>query len=129
MRRQYMSKHTCQKIHVKMGTLAQPSSMSKSLSRHIETTPGIRGGRPRLAGTRITVTDVALMHLRLGQSIEEIAGRYQLPLAALYAAMAYYFDHRSEMDLAIHEDLAFVAGFQRSQVSVLQERLSELRGD
>lgn len=103
--------------------------MSKSLSRYIEITPGIRGGRPRLAGTRITVPDVAMMHLRLGQSIEEIAGRYQLSLAALYAAMAYYFDNRAEMDLVIHEDLAFVAGFQRSQPSVLQEKLRNLRGD
>jgi uncharacterized protein (DUF433 family) len=103
--------------------------MANNIARHIESTPGIRGGRPRLAGTRITVTDVAMMHLRLGQSIEEIAGQYQLSLAALYAAMAYYFDNRVEMDAMIHEDLAFVAGFQRGQPSMLQDRLNKLRGN
>lgn len=51
--------------------------------------PGYRGGKPRIAGTRITVADVAIMHRRLGQSLEEIAGSYDLPLAAVYSAMAY----------------------------------------
>ncbi len=49
-----------------------------TLNRHIEITPEVRGGKPRLAGTRITVADVAIMYLRMGQSLEEIAGKYQL---------------------------------------------------
>jgi hypothetical protein len=43
--------------------------------------------------------------------------------------MAYYFDNRVEMDAMIHEDLAFVAGFQRGQPSMLQDRLNKLRGN
>jgi uncharacterized protein (DUF433 family) len=43
------------------------------------------------AGTRIIiVADVVIMHLRLGQSVEKIAGQYDLDLADAYAAMAYY---------------------------------------
>ena len=68
--------------------------MAVALDRYIETTPDIRGGRPHITGTRITVADIALMYLRLGQSLEEIAGRYDLPLASIYAAMAYYYDHQ-----------------------------------
>ncbi|GAB4352319.1 MAG: DUF433 domain-containing protein [Cyanobacteria bacterium] len=103
--------------------------MSEGLGRYIEKTPGIRGGRPRMAGTRITIADIALMYLRMGQSLEEIAGKYDLPLAGVYAAMAYYYDRRDEIEKSIREDLAFVEGFQRSNTSALAEKLSMLRGD
>jgi Protein of unknown function (DUF433) len=52
--------------------------MNTPPSHHIEITPGIRSGKPRIAGTRITVADVATLYLRLGQSVEEIAGKYQV---------------------------------------------------
>jgi uncharacterized protein (DUF433 family) len=68
------------------------------IEEHIEINPGIRGGKPHLKGTRMAVADVILMHLRLGQSLEEIAGKYGLSLGALHAAMAYYYDHRTEID-------------------------------
>lgn len=60
------------------------------LNGHIEVMPAVRGGKPHLAGARITVDDVVLMHLRHGQSLEEIAGKYDLSLAAVFSAMAYY---------------------------------------
>ncbi|MEM6436520.1 MAG: DUF433 domain-containing protein, partial [Cyanobacteria bacterium P01_D01_bin.115] len=41
--------------------------MEVTLNRHIEITPGVCGGKPRLAGARITVADVAMMYLRMGQ--------------------------------------------------------------
>ena len=102
--------------------------MEALLDRYIEITPDVRGGKPRLADTRITVADIVLMHLRLGQSLEEIAGKYDLPLAAVYAAMAYYYDHRAEIDRAIEEDMAFAEAFQRNNPSPLQEKLKALRG-
>ncbi len=103
--------------------------MSESLNRHIEQTPGIRGGRPRIAGTRITVADIAIMHLRMGQSLEEVAGRYSLGLAAVYVAMAYYYDRREDIERSIREDLAFVEGFQRSNLSLLEDKARNLSGD
>ena len=93
---------------------------------HIEATPGVRGGKPRIVGTRITVSDVALMHRRLGHSLEEIAGTYDLPLAAVYAAMAYYHDHRPEIDRTTEEDEAFVEAFRRNNPSLLQAKLAAL---
>jgi uncharacterized protein (DUF433 family) len=99
------------------------------LDRYIEITPEVRGGKPRLVGTRITVTDIALMHRRLGQSLEEIAGKYDLPLAAVYAAMAYYHDHRIEIDRDIEADQAFAEAFQRNNPSLLREKLKALQGD
>ncbi|MFQ5409394.1 MAG: DUF433 domain-containing protein [Anaerolineales bacterium] len=101
--------------------------MELVLDRHIEITPEVRGGRPRIAGTRITVADIVIMHLRLGQSLEEIAGRYALELAALYAAMAYYHDHRPGIEESIAADEAYAEAFQRSNASPLQAKLDVLR--
>jgi uncharacterized protein (DUF433 family) len=100
--------------------------MDLVLGRYIEITPDVRGGKPRLAGTRIAVADIALMHLRLGQSLEEIAGKYDLPLAAIHAAMAYYYDHRAEIDQSIEEDQTFAEAFRRDNPSPLQEKLKRL---
>lgn len=88
--------------------------MEITLNRHIEATPGIRGGKPRISGTRITVADVVLMHLRMGKLLEEIAGQYDLSLAALDAAMAYYYDHQMEVDRSIDDDIAFAEAFRRN---------------
>jgi len=100
--------------------------MEAVLDRHIEITSDVRGGRPRIAGTRITVADVVIMHLRLSQSLEEIAGKYDLDLADVYAAMAYYYDHRSEIDGSIEADEAFAEAFRRNNPSLLQARLRAL---
>lgn len=97
-----------------------------TLDGHIEIIPGMRGGRPRIAGTRITVADIVLMHLRLGQSLEEIAGKYDLSLAAVYAAIAYYYDHRAEVDRSIEADQAFVEAFRHNNPSPLRRKLEAL---
>ncbi len=101
--------------------------MKTRLNRHIETTPRVRGGKPYIAGTRITVADIVLMHLRLGQSLEEIAGKYDLSLAAVHAAMAYYYDHQVEIDRSIEEDATFAEAFRRNNPSPLKEKLKIIR--
>ena len=101
--------------------------MDTVFERHIEITGGVRGGKPRLSGTRMTVDDVVVLHLRLGQSLPEIAGRYDLDPAAVHAAMAYYYDHRDEIDRSIEADRAYVEAFQRDNPSLLQEKLRALR--
>jgi uncharacterized protein (DUF433 family) len=40
--------------------------MAIALDRYIETSPDECGGRPRIADTRLTVSDIVLMYLRLG---------------------------------------------------------------
>jgi uncharacterized protein (DUF433 family) len=101
--------------------------MDAVLEKYIEISPDIRGGKPRVRGTRITVADIVIMHLRLGQSLEEISGRYELPLAAVYAVMAYYYDHRTAVDESIAADLAFVEAFKHNNPSPLHEKLKALR--
>ena len=47
------------------------------------------------------------MHRRLGRALEEIAGTFDLPLASVYAAMAYYYDHKDEIDQSLDEEEAW----------------------
>lgn len=100
--------------------------MPAILDGHIEVTAETRGGKPRISGSRITVADIVIMHFRLNQSLEEIAGVYDLSLASVHAALTYYYDHREEIDNGIEEDEVFVEAFQRDNPSLLKERLRAL---
>jgi uncharacterized protein (DUF433 family) len=97
------------------------------MAHHIEIASGVRGGKPRLRGTRITVDDIVVMHLKLGLSLPEIAGKYDLSPAAVHAAMTYYYDHRDDIERAIAEDRAYAEAFQRNNASLLREKLRSLR--
>jgi uncharacterized protein (DUF433 family) len=93
---------------------------------HIVATPGTCGGKPRVAGHRIRVQDVAIWHERLGYSIEEIIAHYpQLTLAEVHAALAYYYDHRDEIQHDIAEAEALVERMKREIPSKLREKLSQ----
>jgi uncharacterized protein (DUF433 family) len=98
-----------------------------TLNQHIEVSPDVRNGRPRIAGRRITVDDIVIMHRRLGQSVEEIAGKYDVTLADVHAALAYYYDHQAEVDRLIEADDTVIEAFQRNNPSKLQEKLKALR--
>ncbi len=95
----------------------------KTLDQYIEITPGVAGGKPRIAGRRITVRNIAIWHEWMGQSADEIASEYDLTLAEIYAAIAYYYDHRSEMDEAIEEGEAFVEALRRQIPSKVAQKL------
>lgn len=94
---------------------------------HIEFNADTRGGKPRIAGTRITVADIVLMHRRLGRAPEEIAGTYDLPLAAVYSAMAYYYDHKGEIEQSLDEEEALAEAFKQNNPSLLREILPALQ--
>src|SRR5437660_1868977 len=96
------------------------------MSDHIEITADTRGGKPRISGTRITVADIVLMHRRLGRALEEIAGTYDLPLAAVYAAMAHYYDHKDEIDESLNAEAALADDFKKNNSSRLREKLEAL---
>ena len=93
---------------------------------YVEVDPTTRGGKPRIAGTRITVADIVLMHRRLGHALEEIAGTYDLPIAGVYSAMAYYYDHKDEIDHSLDEEEALAEAFKQNNPSRLREKLEAL---
>jgi uncharacterized protein (DUF433 family) len=60
---------------------------------------GLVGGRPCLAGTGVSVRTIGRWYL-LGATPEEIAADYpHLTLAQVFIALAYFFEHRSEVDV------------------------------
>ncbi len=61
---------------------------------HITVSPEVRFGKPCIAGTRIAVEDVAVAYLHKGESLEKIAIDYNLSLASVYAAVAYYYNNK-----------------------------------
>jgi uncharacterized protein (DUF433 family) len=96
---------------------------------YIEISPDVRAGKPRITGTRIAVEDIAVMHLKMGYSLIEIAGKYDLSLASVYSAMAYYFDHRDEIDCRIVEDEESIRSLQQYHPSRLQAKLRLQRSE
>jgi hypothetical protein len=50
-------------------------------------------------------------------NLREIAGQYGLSISSVYAAMAYYFDRREEIDLWIARDEAWVEAFRQHHPS------------
>lgn len=64
------------------------------------------GGVPVVAGTRIKVVEIALDQLAHQWSAEEIRRQHpHLSLGQIHSALAYYFDHRDELDRTIAEQL------------------------
>ena len=97
---------------------------TKTLDEHIEITPGIAGGKPRISGHRITVENVVVWHERMGLSADEISADYDLALADVYAALAYYFDHRADIDESIREGGAFAEVLRERTTSQLNRKLT-----
>lgn len=98
--------------------------MAAVLIPHIDITPDVAGGKPRISGHRITVQDIVIWHERLGMSADEIATEHDLSLAEVYAALAYYYDHRAEIDESVRADESFVAELRRRTPSKLTAKIS-----
>jgi len=69
----------------------------------IATNPQIRNGRPFILGTTITVADVAVAKVCGMMDAEELAEHFRLSLPQVYAALAFYYDHKAEIDQSIEE--------------------------
>jgi uncharacterized protein (DUF433 family) len=71
----------------------------------------VRGGRPTIAGTGVSVRAIALDSIA-GDSAEEIAAnRPHLSLEQVHAALAFYQANRSEIDADIEaERVAYEEG-------------------
>ena len=77
---------------------------------HIESSDGVCGGKPCVAGTRIRVWDIHVWHDLQGLAPVEIVADFpQVSLADVYAALAYYHDNREEIERQAQEDDAIVS--------------------
>jgi len=75
--------------------------------RYLTTIPGVCSGRTIIEGTRIGVHDVIGL-LQNGETIDTIIPRCfpELTRAQVYECLAYYEDHRGEIDALVAEQMA-----------------------
>ena len=98
--------------------------MASTTIKHIEITPGICGGKPRIAGHRIKVQDIVIWHERMGMSPDEIIYHHPtISLADVYAALTYYHDHQQEIRQQIEGGEAFARKLQGNKPSLVQKIL------
>ncbi len=58
----------------------------------------MRAAAESSAGTGVLVTDVAIHHEAWGQPAAQIAAQLGLTLGQVYAALAFYHDHKDEIE-------------------------------
>ncbi len=100
------------------------------IREHIVSTPDACGGKPRIAGSRIQVKHVVVMHERQGMTPEAIVSEFpHLTLADVYAALAYYHDHREEITADIKAEREWYEEMKAKHPSRLQEKLNARMAD
>jgi uncharacterized protein (DUF433 family) len=105
--------------------MAATPGLSTTLGLHIEVGSEVCAGQPRIAGTRIRVQDIAVLHERLGLSVDEIVSRYpHLTLAGVYSALAYYHDHRAQIDAQMADGQRLVDAMRQLHPSKLPSKLA-----
>jgi uncharacterized protein (DUF433 family) len=108
-------------------TASTPQTETLETPRIVRT-PGVCGGRPRIDGHRITVEHVAVWHEQMGMMPAEIVATHPtITLAQVHAALAYYYDHKQDIDADIEEGDRFVEELKAKSPSPLAQKLEELR--
>jgi hypothetical protein len=65
---------------------------------------------------------LAIWHERMGMSPDEIVSEYStITLSDVHAALAYYFDHRDEIDRQIRDGEEFAEKFRAGAPSIFEE--------
>jgi uncharacterized protein (DUF433 family) len=99
-----------------------PSSLTQTEYPHIVLS---QDNVPIIGGTTLKVVELVMAQRAYGWTPEEmqINHRY-LSMGQIYAALAYYWDHRAVLDQDIQSREAYIAGLeQQSQVSPFVTRL------
>jgi uncharacterized protein (DUF433 family) len=66
---------------------------------HIVKIAGVCGGQAVIEGTRMAVWHIVGYYYKVGMSVEDILAEWDsLTPAQVFSALAYYHDHREEID-------------------------------
>jgi uncharacterized protein (DUF433 family) len=96
---------------------------------HIVRTPGTCSGKPRIEGTRIKVEQVVIWHDQMGMSAAEIVTKWcHLTIADVNAALAYYHEHRDEIDRDLAAGDQLFEELKANQPSIL-EKIRQRKAD
>ena len=95
--------------------------MSQIQTDRIVSKREVCGGKPCIAGTRIRVQDIYVWHELQGISADEVVSQYpQISMADVYAALAFFWEHREEIRGQMAEESAIVEAMQRKHPSRLK---------
>ena len=99
----------------------EPSTLPV-VTEYIGVRPGYCGGHPHILGHRIKVKHVAVWHEQQGMSPAEIVEAYPtIRLAQVHAALAYFYDHRAEIEAEMAEEDKMYEELKARQPSILEE--------
>ena len=78
--------------------------------RYIVRSVGVRSGNPIVEGTRIAVPDVIGL-LQNGETVDTLRANCfpQLTRSQVYECLAYYEDHRGEVDLLVARQMTLAS--------------------
>lgn len=79
----------------------------------ITTDPTVRGGRPCIAGTSLRVSDIVMAAVFHDRTPGETASDFDISLAEVYAALAYYYQHKAQLDQDMREQIAAAQQFKQ----------------
>jgi uncharacterized protein (DUF433 family) len=92
------------------------------ISEYIGVRPGYCGGKPHILGHRIKVKHVAIWYEQQGMTPEEIVATYPtITLAQVHAALAYFYDHRAEIEAEMAEEDRMFEELKAKQPSILEK--------
>ncbi len=91
--------------------------------KYIVQDEGYCGGKPRIAGSRMAVQFIAIEYEYQHWSADDMCDAHPgLTLAEVHAALAYYYDHKLEIDEKIREGERFYRRMKAKQDRERQEK-------
>jgi uncharacterized protein (DUF433 family) len=79
---------------------------ARNTYRYITSSPRVRGGNARITGTRIGVHDIIGL-LQNGETVDTVHQCFPIVTRAqVYECLAYYEDHKAEIDHLIASQMA-----------------------
>jgi uncharacterized protein (DUF433 family) len=96
-----------------------------SIDNRIVIQEGILGGQPHIPNRRIRVKDIVQWYDILNLNADEIAAMYELELADVFAALAYYHLNRVALQQIWAKDENTVEELRRQIPSKIKQPLNE----
>jgi uncharacterized protein (DUF433 family) len=98
--------------------------MTDLKTERITRAPGVCGGKACIAGHRVRVMDIMILHELMGKTGDEIVSEFpSLTLSDVYAALTYYFDHVDEIREDMRSEDEVGENFRAKYPSKLKQKL------
>ena len=102
--------------------------MATTAADRITRTPGVCGGKARIAGHRVRVLDIVTWSEHQGMTPDEIVSQVpSLSLAEVHVALAYYFEHIEEIQEEMRAEQVLADEYRRTHHSPVEAKLRRER--